>query len=317
MHKREDLLRPILLLLVAIALPLPPLPAQATIVTNTRAYCSIPGNFVDNPGVNGGTNGAEACELSGAGSFTNQFGDTVSYTATAKASARATGGPRRVGAETVAQASITGRQDSPQSVALATVQVRNEEFLKMQAVGPNGEPVLGGSMQVDLLASGSLTYSGSSLPLSSQGLLRLNFTALAGRQVLGTEDLGLLLGQANAVVSVPISATIPWTAGQGILVTLGVGARSELVLNKEANLTGTVSFGNSLDWLGVSNVRDANGNPVADFTLVDSGGVLWGSRAEELSQVPVPGSLLLLAAAFGPLVRRIRVRSGDNPTVAS
>ncbi len=74
------------------------------------------------------------------------------------------------------------------------------------------------------------------------------------------------------------------------------------------SLTGSaeLEFSNTVQWLGVSQVQDANGNPVA-FTMVSGSGVDWTS-AVPLQVVPLPATIWLLGTALAGVATRFRNR---------
>lgn len=57
-------------------------------------------------------------------------------------------------------------------------------------------------------------------------------------------------------------------------------------------------FGSTITWAGVSNVRDAVGNPVADFTAFSGTGADFRQAIVAPAPVPVPGVLPLFASAL-------------------
>jgi hypothetical protein len=72
----------------------------------------------------------------------------------------------------------------------------------------------------------------------------------------------------------------------------------------------SADFANTIEWGGFSEIRDATGNPVTNFTIVGDSGVDWSKPIE----APEPSSLLmaLTGAAFLALGARLRSRT-DGP----
>lgn len=71
-----------------------------------------------------------------------------------------------------------------------------------------------------------------------------------------------------------------------------------------ASLTGTarLDFANTIQWQGISNVVDENGDPV-DFSFASESGVDW-TQPVPLQAVPLPASVWLLGTALAGLALR-------------
>ena len=289
--------------------------ARAALTTSTRAYCA-PG--LVQPAINNTSeSGASACSFNisqPAGSVYGEFGTTGSATATT------TAGPRKVGVQV--NGSITLATDEPRFVVvMSRADITLTEAMQMSAADANGGQVQSGTMDINMLASGilSITSSGPDPELQFIGFDAAKIALSYQLTVPGIVSSGgsreyKIFNPGPHAVGDGFSVTVPWISGQAITTELAVAGVVELLMRNDGFINGSVSFGNSLDWLGISNVRDSNGNPVPDFLLLGDNGAVWG-RDEELPPVPLPGTLAMALTALVPVMLRLRRRMSGRLAV--
>lgn len=160
------------------------------------------------------------------------------------------------------------------------------DFFFVDALNDASVTVQEGTMVVNLLLSGSLqAWRADGGTASTRA--SLDYQIVVGsaveadqitRNAVSTPEGSLL------PINRPISLFLPWTAGEPVSVTM------VLIGDVFSEVSGTgigqanFIFGNSLDWLGISDVRDANGDPVASFTAI-------GPTADWATPVPLPATL--------------------------
>lgn len=222
-----------------------------------------------------------------------------------RAQVRLVAGPRRVGVDAQAQAS-SSLLNLPSAVlrADASGAITLTDSFQAVASDAQGRAVAEGFMDVDLLATGSLSFAGSAGALhanSGADLLYIFSLSPSG----GGRDRHVTLqqpGQLNAQAR--LSERVHWVAGETVTLTLEVQARSSVFIQNVGQGRAEVQFGNSLDWLGVRGVTDLAGTPVAQFSLVSpDSGMDWAP----LQAVPEPGAWQLLALGLAVAgLRRLR-----------
>jgi hypothetical protein len=172
----------------------------------------------------------------------------------------------------------------------------------------DGHVVGGGTMDIDLLATGTVTLSGdgSFNDILSFAALNYQFNVWGqsgSEQQFGNVSLDHTDPRGTILVSAPLSATISWFGDSVINIELKTDAQVIAKLELDGVVNGRVVFGNSLDWVGIRNVRDENGNLVASFSAVSPDtGILWGGTAP----VPEPAATGLFALGLAMLAVRRR-----------
>lgn len=169
-----------------------------------------------------------------------------------------------------------------------------------------GNAVTAGYMDVDVLATGTMSFSGSGEGLNGSSSARIHYTFEL--QYGGTVAKSFqLTAPGTQPLSARLSHRIEWFAGDKIWLSMEVDAATNAFLGGSGTADAKVDFGNSLDWLGVRNVTDLNGVPVASYSMVSAdSGVDWGVYTPA---VPEPASWGLLLAGLGltlGVVRRQR-----------
>ena len=277
---------------------------HAAISFHTEAVCIDNGTVQD--GIAGGLPVASAaCSYSVNRSGLNRRAGS------AEATAQAVAGARSVGVDVSVDAAL-GTAFPTVFGANAIADARIEDTFIVTGTLPLGTPVSSGLMSISAIATGQIrldTSGGASL--NTQAFLHYVIAVGAG----GTSQteiffLGDLAPGELRVVNVPfVIPAVPFLAGAAIPVSMT--ARAELTgeLVDDGTIDARIQFGNSLEWLGISDVTDAAGTPLASFSALSPGtGVDWGA----VPAVPEPAQWLTFACGLGMvlLARARRRRSG-------
>jgi cysteine-rich repeat protein len=75
----------------------------------------------------------------------------------------------------------------------------------------------------------------------------------------------------------------------------------------------TADFANTIEWGGITEIRDADGTPVVDFTVISDSGVDWSEPVE----APEPGSVAMAVTGAAVLLLRSRLRRPRRPAPPS
>jgi hypothetical protein len=217
---------------------------------------------------------------------------------TAAADAQAIAGARSVGVDVSVDATLATAFPTVFG-ANASAAARIDDIFIMTGTLPLGTPVSNGLMHINAVATGLIRLDTSgAATLNTQAFLQYAIAVGAGSAVK-TElvMLGDLEPGAVRTINVPfVIPAVPFIAGLPISVSMS--ARAELVgeLENDGAVDARIQFGNSLDWLGITNVTDAGGTPLASFAAISvDTGVDWGAVAA----VPEPAQWLLLACGLG------------------
>lgn len=159
-----------------------------------------------------------------------------------------------------------------------------------------GNAVAAGYMDVDVLATGTMSFSGTGEGLSGSSYARISY--IFDLQYGGNVAKSFMLtSPGTQPLSARLSHRIEWFAGDKIWLSMEVDAATNAFLFGNGTADAKVDFGNSLDWLGVRNVTDLNGVPVASYSMVSAdSGIDWGVYTPA---VPEPASWGLLLAGLG------------------
>ena len=168
-------------------------------------------------------------------------------------------------------------------------------------------------MQINALATGQIR-------LDTEGAVTVNTRALlnfginvGGSSVSQVEMifLGELEPGEIRFINVPfVISSVPFTGAAAIAIDMF--ARADLVaeLTNDGSVDGRIQFGNSLEWQGITNVRDSAGNPAASFSALSPGtGTDWGA----VTPVPEPrAGLLMIVSGVLVLAALRRQRRGPQ-----
>jgi len=165
----------------------------------------------------------------------------------------------------------------------------------MDAQFPDGTPVPSGFLQINALAQGQLDFYGTD-SLNDFSFAELNYLLSVGPAGGGSDNVMRFPTSLTdpQFVAAPLAGVIPWISGQPIQILMQANASLDAKLEASGSFSGIVEFGNSLDWLGITNVTDEDGNPVASFTAMSPDtGVDWSQAV-----VPEPASFVLVGAVI-------------------
>lgn len=235
---------------------------------------------------------------SGGSTNCNFTSSNAEHTASGSAFTTIRAGQRRVGIDSKATASLNRVHDymPAYTIVQTTGHITLTEQLVMGATDAQGTPVTSGYMDVNVLASGVVSLSGSGAGLSgvSSSKLRYRFEMSPGSHVDGEFEI-------NYADSVAADGLLTerwfWESGASTTLTLEVETFTSAFMTATGSADARVDFGNSLDWLGVRNVTDIHGAPVASFSMVSADtGVDWGKYQPP---VPEPATWGLMLAGLG------------------
>lgn len=145
-----------------------------------------------------------------------------------------------------------------------------------------GSVTVHGYSSVQVSANGAIHSHGYTLESADK-----NLASIDDMFRLYSFDIPFLLG-ANFGISVSLMGSTSASAGND-QTTPGFGF-------------GSYDLGHSLYWAGISELRDANGNLITDYSLVSGSGVDYRNSLVPTSTVPVPASIWLFLSgllAFG------------------
>jgi hypothetical protein len=276
-------------------------PASAAFSFHAEAVCIDDG--VVKQGIEGGIAAPSAsC------SYSVNRGGLNRRAGSAAASAQGIAGARAVGVEVAADATLADTFVPTVFGANALASARIEDIFIPIGTLPAGIPVSNGLMDIHAVATGQIR-------LDAQGAATINTRAFlnyaiavggAGTSATELVFLGDLAPGETRVINVPfVIPAVPFV--NGLAITVQMAARAELFaeLEHEGSIDGRIQFGNSLDWLGIANVTDAAGAPLAGFAAISPDtGTDWST----LSPVPEPAAWALLLGGLGAVLIATRPR---------
>ena len=195
---------------------------------------------------------------------------------------------------------IQSRATSPagSGSALNSAQAETDDTFTIAATNGVGNPVSGGTFD----ASINVAWNISVTPNASADF---GWTVQIDSQTFG-------LAHQSTSGSQLIQVTVPWTAGQPILLKLSGNGFTDSV-GAGPGSTADIDFLNSADWGGISGVFDSSGNPVAGFAATGSDGVTDYSTAA----VPEPSTLAAVSLAAACVFVRRRKASRHRSMLIS
>jgi hypothetical protein len=236
-------------------------------------------------------------ETIGGSSHCNFTSSNAEHTASGNALTQIKAGQRRLGIDSKATASLSRVHDY--MTAATIVQTTGFAYLvddfDTVAKDAQGNRIAAGYMDVDILASGVVSLSGSGAGLSGYSSSQLSYRI--AMLSAGNVEASFSINYADTVpVDAVFTARWYWEAGSTNL-TMEVRAMTSAFMTATGSAAAHVDFGNSLHWLGVRNVTDLTGVPVASFSMVSAGtNVDWSVYTPP---VPEPATWGLMLAGLG------------------
>lgn len=281
-----------LLLAVLLLVPLAPRAADAlSLGLDSSATCLDNGVVRDQ--MSGASSSSCTHQVSQGGFLPRQLDMDGSVTAVAAF--------RSVGLDADAHVAQNASIPLPATVSL-TADASMQDVIVLDASFPNGTPVPGGFFSLSALATGTMGFTG--FPLSNASQAVLDVSILVGGVSAASGQFVIDPATPAAGIALPIAAVIPWVQGTPIPVVMQASFSGDLVLAVDGDVSLDVDFSGSLDWLGITEVTDDTGTPVASFTATTPEGRDW------VAPLPEPGAAWLLAAAAVLAGARLRPPRG-------
>lgn len=263
---------------------------------SATAKCLLGGNIVDEDGGPGFP--VAHCDRQ-----VNINNIVVKKNGTTTGDALAIAGFRNVGVSATASADLqTNLPENFGAVVTASAQVQDTFF--MDAALPDGTPVGNGFMQINVVTQGSVSLTtGGSASSSLFSEANLNYVLTVGGFAVASNQVNLVPGDGPQIVTAVLAVTVPWQRGLAIPIFMTANASVDANLTFSGSVEARADFGHTMRWMGISNVTDADGNPVGSFTALSPEGGDWGTSScpGDLDvDGDVDGSeLAVLAAYFG------------------
>jgi len=108
-------------------------------------------------------------------------------------------------------------------------------------------------------------------------------------------------------MDVPFISGVPFDIRFGIFQSGSVFVRP-YVLGSGAAASFVGDFGSTITWAGVTNLRDALGNPIETFDITSLSGTDYRNA---ITPVPEPAGVLLWLAGLAALAGRVRMKSSQ------
>jgi hypothetical protein len=263
--------------------------AALTLGTSSSATCLDNGVVQDQ--LSGGPSSSCTYQVNQGGFLSRQLDMDGTVTAVAAF--------RSVGVDANAHISQNASVPQPATVSLAA-DASMQDVIVLDASFPDGTPVPGGFFSLSAIATGTMSFTG--FPLSNASQAVLDVSILVGGVGVAADQFLIDPASPTVGIGLPVAAVIPWVQGTAIPVIMQVSLSGDLVLAVDGDVSLDVDFSGSLDWLGISNVTDTSGTPVASFTAKTPEGLDWAVALPE----PALGWLLLVPAGLAVAQRRRR-----------
>jgi hypothetical protein len=229
-------------------------------------------------------------------------------TGTAAGNAQGVAAPRAVGVDVATDVGLIDTFAPTVFGARAVADARLEDvFIPVGELGI-GTTVSNGLMDIHAVATGQirLDAQGAATPNTRAFLNYAIAVGTAGTSATELVFLGDLAPGEIRLISVPfVIPAVPFVSG--LPITVQMAARADLLaeLDHEGSIDGRIQFANSLDWVGIANVTDAAGTPLARFSAFSPDtGVDWGA----LTPVPEPSAWAMLLCGLGAVAVACRRR---------
>ena len=146
------------------------------------------------------------------------------------------------------------------------------DSFSVEAFGPSGIPVLDGSLTVQINIQGFL------LAAEDQGGaadVDLKYSITVGNDGPRTRTFTVDGNVPTPPFFQNEVFTIPWTQGQPLFVSMTASSLGIATTFGEGGATTRTEFENSIEWGGILEVLDDQGNPVESFTALGADGTDW------------------------------------------
>lgn len=202
-----------------------------------------------------------------------------------------------------ANAEVSGQSISILTMYNQVIAQYTDEFI-FTATDLDGQPVAAGSFTAQAHFSGTATASGGGLYnafAAVGGSVSINNIGGGPRTIATASGLGVNSPrEMNQVVPV----TVTWVSGLPIIVQMRAvaeaqGSSSDRFGSAPGSFAATANIFNTIEWGGITDVKDQDGNAVASFTALNADGVDYATGFAAV--VPLPGGVWLLVSALGLL----------------
>ncbi len=181
-------------------------------------------------------------------------------------------------------------------------------YFRPNGTAANGARVGSGYMTINFSATGSLLLAGQGDDfVTSNGYLR--YSVDIDNQVREEREYDVFAISDSQTIGTLHEATgIHWDGNSLMQFGMQAEAYSYAILENVGKVDVEIAFFNTLRWLGISNVTDELGRPVASFTAISDDGTFDWATASPVPQPPT--SWLFASGALALLFRCCRRRVG-------
>jgi hypothetical protein len=212
--------------------------------------------------------------------------------------------PKTVKASASASGSSTFLMSTYTQVA---AKYRDTFFL--DAIDSTGLRVFSGTFTATATFSGTAEASGS----GSYNALATVFGSMTVGNI-GSPSQRILTTDGSRPLFLPVSINVPWVAGAPIPILMqAVAEASGSAGNQVGSASGSFSaegdLMSTIEWTGITEVLDGNGNPVSSFTAMSADGIDYATGS---AVVPLPATAWLFGSAIigAGLINRRKRKKG-------